>query len=67
MAATAVPGYGTLGLGMVDVAAAADELRMIRQPNVEKLAGLPRQVATAPEIGSPRCLYAGQGADCASP
>jgi hypothetical protein len=39
MAATALPGCGTLGFGVADVVAAADELRMIRRPDVEKLAG----------------------------
>ena len=42
--ATAVvgtPQVGTLGVGPADVAAAADELRVIGQPDVEKLAGRP--------------------------
>jgi hypothetical protein len=40
-AAAALSGEGTLTVSRADVAAAADELRVIRQPDVEKLAGQP--------------------------
>ena len=40
-AAVALSGEGTLTISRADVAAAADELRAIRQPDVEKLAGQP--------------------------
>jgi hypothetical protein len=40
-AAVALSGVGTLGVSPADVAAAADELSVIRQPGVEKLAGRP--------------------------
>src|ERR1019366_6789001 len=41
VAAAALSGFGTLSVGAADVAAAADELRVIRQPDVEELAGQP--------------------------
>ena len=36
--AAALSGFGTLGVGAADMAVAADELRVIRQPDVEELA-----------------------------
>jgi hypothetical protein len=41
MAAAAPSGFGTLDVGVADVAAAADELRATRQADVEKPPGLP--------------------------
>jgi hypothetical protein len=41
VAVAELSGFGTLGVGAADVAAAADELRVIRQPDVEELAGQP--------------------------
>ena len=41
VAAAALSGFGTLGVGAADMAVAADELRVIRQPDVEELAGQP--------------------------
>jgi hypothetical protein len=40
-AGAALRGIGSMSVGAADVAAAADELRVIRQPDVDKLAGRP--------------------------
>jgi hypothetical protein len=50
VAAAALSGFGTLGVGAADVAAAADELRVIRQPDVEELAARPAVTWTRQEL-----------------
>jgi hypothetical protein len=49
-AGAALTGFGTLGVGAADVTAAADELCVIRQPDVEKLVGQPAVTWTKQEL-----------------